>query len=142
MIRPDDPQLQVELINDVAEVGGYFSGHITRSPVDGARNTPGRGHVRAVRVRLHMFTEGRGDKDSWHSNEIEAPVDEHGMTSAPFEIPVPSGAPISYDGSLVRVRWQMEIRTDRKMALDSVLSTEVLVVPHGGMGLYTRPHPL
>ena len=142
MIRPDDPQLRVELVNDVAELGRYFSGHIRRDPVDGATNAPGRGQVRAVRLGLRMFTEGRGDKDDWRSNDIQAPVDEHGMTSTPFELPVPHDMPISYDGSLMRVRWQIEIRTDRKMAFDSVLTTEVLVVPRHGVGLYRRPHPL
>ena len=53
MIRPDDPQLRVELVNDVAELGSYFSGHIRRDPVDGATNAPGRGQVRAVRLGLH-----------------------------------------------------------------------------------------
>lgn len=142
MIRPDDPQLTVELVSDIAALGSYFSGHIRRSPVDGAANAPGRGQVRAVRVGLYMFTQGRGDEDSWRSDEIEAPVDEHGMASAPFRLPVPHDMPISYDGALIRVRWQIEVRTDRKMALDSVLSADVLVVARRGEHLYQRPHPL
>lgn len=142
MIRPEDSQLQIELLNDVAELGGRFEGHIRRSPVDGAANPQGMGQVRAVRLTLRMFTDGRGSTDSEEYGEIEAAVDEYGMTSTPFLLPVPVDAPISYDGSLIRIRWQLVVRTDRKMALDSKMETEVLVVPQGGANLYRRPHPL
>lgn len=142
MIRPVDDQLSIELANDIAEVGGAFAGHIRRAPLDGVSNDATVGSVREIRVRLVMETEGRGDSDSKRYEEVSALVDEHGMTSQPFQLPVPIDAPVSYDGSLMRIRWHIEGRTDRKFAIDAKVSAEVLVVPEGGLDLYTRPLPL
>ena len=142
MIRPADPQLSIELESDIAEVGGSCGWHIRRAPVDGASNDATFGSVRAVRVRLVMETEGRGDRDTRRIGEIEAAVDEFGMASHPFRLPVPSDAPISYDGSLMRVLWRIEALSDRKFSIDSKMTADVLIVPVGGIGLYSRPHPL
>ena len=37
-MRPDDPQLTIELEHDIVEVGGRLVGHIRRAPLDGTRN--------------------------------------------------------------------------------------------------------
>lgn len=141
-MRPDDPQLTIELEHDVVEVGGRLVGHIRRAPLDGTRNEGTFGTVREVRVALKMVTEGRGDTDTRRLEAVSATVDEYGIASQPFALTVPMDAAISYDGALIRVRWMIEARTDRKLAIDSKIEADVLVVPVGGRELYDRPHPL
>lgn len=137
-----DPQLEIRLHHDIAEVGGRFTCDVARSPTDGERNDGTVGLVRAVRIRLGSYTEGRGDVDSDEHAVVELPVDEHGMASGQIQLDVPIDAPISYDGSLIRVRWFIEARTDIALTRDQKSSAEVLVVPVGGHGRYEFPHPL
>lgn len=137
-----DPNLTIQLEHDVAETGGVFSCVVDRSPTDGEVNDKTIGQVRSVRIALRMYTEGRGTEDREDYVTETLPVDEFGMTSSRVELRVPSDAPISYDGTLIRVRWLIEARTDIKLATDQRSSVPVLVVPEGGLGVYTRPHPL
>lgn len=135
-----DTNLAIKLANDVAEVGGIFRCELKRRPNDGESNENGK--VRAVRLTLRMRTEGRGSEDRTDYVTEEIPVDEFGMASAKIDLIVPSNAPISYDGSLIRVLWQIEARTDVALARDQFSVAPVLVVPVGGLGVYSGPHPL
>jgi hypothetical protein len=137
-----DPNLEIHLQSDIAEVGGHFICDVKRSPSDGEANDSTFGQVRAVRIRLTMFTEGRGDVDTKDHANAQLPVDEYGMTSGQVRLDIPTDAPISYDGSLIRVRWYIEARTDIAMKRDQKSSANVLVLPVGGLGRYTYPHPL
>ena len=141
-MREHDPNLVIRLEHDIAEVGGIFRCDVTRSPTDGERNDKAIGQVRAVRIRLHRTTEGRGTVAAADAATVELPVDEFGMASGQIELPVPPDAPISYDGMLIRVRWEIEARTDLRLQVDQTSSAEVLVVPRGGLGRYDRAHPL
>lgn len=137
-----DPNLTLTLDHDIAEVGTTFTGHMSRSPVDGQTNDKTLGKVRAVRISLKYETSGRGDLDSKSFGVLEFPVDEYGMISTNFALEVPADGPISYDGGLIRVGWQIEARSDRQLAPDDKLSVEVLVIPRNGTGFYDRPHPI
>lgn len=137
-----DPNLAIRLDHDVAEVGGSFRCSLRRSPADGETNDKTVGKVRAVRIVLRMRTEGRGNTDRRDFETHEIPVDEYGMATADLELAVPTDAPISYDGSLIRVLWEIEARTDLKLMGDQRSSVSVLVVPTGGLGAYDRAHPM
>jgi hypothetical protein len=137
-----DPNLAIELEDDVAEVGGSFVCHISRSPMDGELNESGRGQVRSIRLVLRSRTEGRGTEDSKNYSSTEIAVDEYGMASGRFELPIPHDAPISYDGELIRVIWEVSAITDIKHGRDQRSTATVLVVPIGGRGRYSSPHPL
>ena len=137
-----DPSLSIRLEHDVAEVGSSFLCSVKRSPSDGETNEKTFGQVRAVRIALRMTTEGRGDEDRKDYATQELEVDDYGMASGQVRLNVPSNAPISYDGALIRVRWHIEARTDIKFSADQKSSAPVLVLPAGGLGVYTRPHPL
>ncbi len=142
MQRNADPNLSIRIDDDVAEVGSFFGCDVARSPADGESNaSSGPGKIRAVRVSLRWYTEGRGDTDSNTVMTVELPVDEFGMTSGRVELGVPGNGPISYDGSLIRVRWEISAQTDIKLGFDQLSTAEVLVVPRGGHGLYDRAHP-
>lgn len=137
-----DPNLSIRLEHDIAEVGNSFLCSVKRSPSDGETNDKTLGQIRAVRIALRMTTEGRGDEDRKDFVTEELEVDEYGMASGDVRLQVPTDAPISYDGALIRVRWNIEARTDIKFGVDQQSSAPVLVVPIGGLGVYTRPHPL
>lgn len=137
-----DPNLTVSLDHDIAEVGGRFTGSISRAPVDGETNDQTLGKVRAVRIALNYATSGRGDVDSKSYATVEFSADEYGLISSEFSLRVPADGPISYDGGLIRVAWFIEARTDRQLATDDKLSIDVLVIPRNGSGYYDRPHPI
>lgn len=137
-----DPNLAIALDTDIAELGGWFVCDVTRSPTDGQQNKSGRGEIRAVRLSLRWYTSGRGDTDSKTVHEVELDVDQYGMAKGRVEMPVPAKAPISYDGDLMRVRWEIVAQTDLAMKIDQKSTADVLVVPVGGLGLYDRAHPL
>jgi hypothetical protein len=137
-----DPNLEIRLLHDIAEIGGHFTCDVKRSPSDGETNDGSFGQVRAVRIRLVSYTEGRGDVDTAEHAVVEMPVDQYGMASGQIQLGVPVDAPVSYDGSIIRVRWYIEARTDIALKRDQKSSADVLVVPVGGHGRYEYPHPL
>jgi len=141
-MRQIDPNLAIQIKHDIAEVGGVFVCDVTRSPADGETNEGGRGQVRAVRISLTWYTEGRGDTDEETVHTEELPVDEFGMASGQVVLRVPPTGPISYDGHYMRVLWKLTAQTDIKLAIDQRSEADVLVVPQGGLGMYTQPHPL
>lgn len=142
MMRKEDPNLAIEIVSDIAELGGSFICDVTRSPADGEQNEKGRGQIREVRLSLGWYTSGRGDTDSDTVHTVGLDVDQYGMAKGRVELPVPLDAPISLDGHLIRVHWQLVAQTDVAMKIDQKSSAEVLVVPQGGLGLYDRAHPL
>ncbi|MDH3679310.1 MAG: hypothetical protein OEV40_05095 [Acidimicrobiia bacterium] len=137
-----DPSLQVDLESGIAEVGGRFRGRLRRAgeldDLAGDDDQP----VRAVRLTLRYVTEGRGDTDSQVIGQLEFPVDTYGRLDTDFQLPVPPAGPISYDGRLIRVLWELEARVDVKLRRDRSTSIPLLVIPTNGWGLYHRPHPL
>ncbi len=144
-MRPEDDQIRVHVDHDLAEPGGAFTGTLRRVPIDGTQPVDGAipiGGARTIRIALHVRTEGRGDVDERTMGEVGVELDRFGSGSTPFSLPVPPDGPISYDGRLIRVIWEIEATTDRRFALDSKATTRVLVVPNGGVGTYQYPHPL
>jgi sporulation-control protein spo0M len=124
----------------VVECGGRFTGRVTRDPDADGVTTDSR--ARSVRLTLRYRTEGRGDNESKKITVVNFDVETHGGLSVPFSLPVPMGSPISYDGSLMRVIYEVEARVDIKLARDPKIKRLVLVVPEGGGWVYDRPHPL
>ncbi len=140
-----DDRIRVDIDDDIAEPGGSFTGTLSRTPLDGggsvdSSNLP-MGAERSIRVALIMRTEGRGDVDQRTIAEVGVELDRFGSASTPFSLRVPPDGPISYDGRLIRVVWEIAAITDRKLAFDKRTSAPVVVVPRGGHGHYRYPHP-
>ena len=100
------------------------------------------GKVRSLRIELEYKTSGRGDEDSKKVHTSEVPIDRFGMGAADLRIEVPPDSPISYDGQLMRVHYEIHIWTDIQAQIDHGSDIAVLVVPIGGATSYQRPHPL
>ena len=137
-----EPALDVAVERGIVEVGGTVSGRLRLAGELDDLASDSNQRVRAVRVSLGYTTEGRGDTDARAITELEFPVDQYGGVEATFDLSVPRQGPISYDGRLIRVRWDVEARVDVKLRRDPTTHIPVLVIPSGGWGLYDRPHPL
>ena len=136
--KPTTPQIEVD--SWFVELGGRLSGRVTLPGMEGTHPTTER--IREVRVGLCYETEGRGDRDRWNGPTQSFGVNVDGSLFGQLELDVPIDAPISYDGSLFRVRWTVEARTDLRMRIDPKTSVEFVVIPARGLGHYRRPHPL
>lgn len=132
--------LQLDLDNVVAECGGSFSGRIRRTPDADGESSSSR--ARAVRIVLRYYTEGRGDRDDRDVSRLEIDLEPHGGLDTGFVLDMAPDVPVSYDGRMLRVLYEIEARVDVKFARDPTVDRSVLVVPRGGLGLYDRPHPL
>ncbi len=137
----EPPEADITLANHAAEIGGVFQGQVLRAGelddlVDSAKS-----RIRGVRLQLHYRTEGRGTPFTEISDEGEYKADEFGRINTTFELRVPRDGPISYDGSLIRVIWEIEVRVDIKRGFDTKDEIPVLVLPTDGWGIYQGPHP-
>ncbi len=141
-MRRPDPTLSMTLTNNIAPVGTSFQGQLTRNPQLDDGQEAGKHRIQGVRLELGFTTEGRGDTDSAMVHHQEFPVDGWGRLAVHFQVPVPSGGPISYDGRLIRLRWELTATVMIKRAIDRRLEVPVLVIPANGWGVYDRPHPL
>ena len=130
----------VELDDWFAEIGGRVQGRVLLPGAEGIDSTTER--IREVRVSLRYETDGRGDRDRWTGPAQSFDVNIDGSLYGTFALDVPTGSPISYDGSLFRVRWFVEARTDLRLRIDRKTSVEFVVIPGGGRGHYRQPHPL
>ena len=128
------------LDGEFAEPGGRITGRVELPGLEGTDPTVER--IREVRIMLRYRTEGRGDTDSWEGPAVSFPVGVDGALTADFTLDVPSDAPVSYDGNLLRLLWEVEARTDLRLRLDKKTSQSIVIVPSGGLGLYRHPHPL
>jgi hypothetical protein len=130
----------IELDSPFVEPGGQVTGRVELPGAEGVNPTVDR--IREVRVLLRFRTEGRGDKDSWEGPAQSFPVGVDGALTGYFTLDVADDSPISYDGGLLRLIWEVEARTDLRLRIDKKATATVVVVPAGGLGLYRRPHPL
>lgn len=132
--------LELELDSEMCEVGGQLTGRLIRhADADGAVE---ESRARSIRLGLHMHTAGRGDTDRSEVVSLIFDLEAHGGLHADFVLLVPANVPVSYDGSLMRIMYDVQARVDLKLARDEKFSRPVVVVPEGGLGVYDRPHPL
>ena len=96
-------------------VGDRVTGHVLWNP--SSQSNP-----RGIIVMAQWRTEGRGDSTSDIVAELRADAGPTGFTppvQLPFELTLPSDGPISYNGKLIRVIWEIIVRIDLPMALDT-----------------------
>ncbi|WP_017325334.1 hypothetical protein [Synechococcus sp. PCC 7336] len=98
--------IHIVLETDTFEVGGEIAGQVSVS-LD--RNNP----PKQIEIEALWRTEGRGTRDKRTIDSVSPPLE--GATWAigrqfPFRFPLPDDVPISYDGELIRVIWEVEVR--------------------------------
>ncbi len=123
--------MEVEFINASTQAaGGVVSGLLVLRPEKDVS-------VQASSVSLHWRTEGRGDVDSSEVSKVDlgalgnlSPRDERRFA---FELPIHPDGPISYDGKLIRVIWEVRVHLDVPWAWDKRQVFPVRVVSRGGV---------
>jgi hypothetical protein len=131
-----EPNVSFSLDSWMAELGGWFQGQLIYSPTAGEA-----GRADGLRVRLRYRTDGRGDTDRGVVVEQRYPLQAETASSTPFRVPVAPNVPISYDGELIKLRWQLEVAATRPWRPDHVVTADVVVVPVGAFRFYRGPHP-
>ncbi|MEM1169871.1 MAG: hypothetical protein AAGJ08_12535 [Cyanobacteria bacterium P01_H01_bin.35] len=90
----------IELQNDVIEVGKFLSGSFSYTR-DSSYNQEKRPYE--INLKVALRTEGRGDVDTeiiYDNSFLET-------TYSTFGCRIPPLGPISYDGELIRVIWEV-----------------------------------
>lgn len=113
-----DPYVTIELAEAVVECGEQISGVASWS----GPKTP-----RSVTVSLKYRTEGRGSTDKGEVSSTQLVPDSQGYHQ--FNVRVPSEGPPSFDGDLISLIWEVELRLDLKGRRDPKESARVEVVP-------------
>lgn len=113
-----DSYMNIELDQPWAECGDYVSGTVSWS---------GPKRPRSVKVRLRYRTEGRGNTDKGEASEVEVLADNQGYQQ--FRLAVPSEGPVSFDGNLISLIWEVELRLDLKGRRDPKERERVEILP-------------
>ena len=108
--------MTIELDRAAAECGGSVTGTAAWSGAGSAD------------VILRWSTSGDGIVDG---GTTEAAVIADGQ--ARFELPVPHDGPMSFEGKLISVRWEVVLE-----AGDTTETAEVTVLPRGGLAMWVR----
>lgn len=123
--------IEIEVPQPVVEVGQKLHGRLVWTAEQQAK-------PKHVKVALGWRTEGRGDVDRKTTTELKL---EAGSVSAgdrtvfPFEFLLPNEGPISYDGSLLRILWEITVLVDLPglFARDEKYQLAIRVLPRGGI---------
>ncbi len=107
--------MSIELDAPVAECGDDVSGTATWS-------------AGPATVSLRWATSGHGTVDT----EVAATVSLSGG-SASFDLAVPAGGPMSFEGTLTGVHWEVVLDAD-----GATERAPVTILPAGGLALWVR----
>lgn len=91
--------ITIQLEQDVVTVGDRISGHLTYP------DTP---IPQQVTIQLYWYTEGRGTRDTGTVQTITlTPKEFDPGYPIGFSLDVPSDGPVTYNGSLLRILWEV-----------------------------------
>lgn len=117
----------IQIVTDrtTLEVGEQISGQ--------AIWTPDRPvSPREIRVFAGWRTEGRGDRSNGKAGELRYPPGPNGFpppVQLEFAFTIPPTGPVSYDGKLIRILWEIVVQIDLPMASDELMQLPFLVLP-------------
>lgn len=131
-----EPNLSFSLDGWLAELGGVFRGTAVYKPSVGES-----GRATGIRVRLVYDAYGAGGTLHQVAAELRWAMEPGSAFVTTFEVGVPGTEPVSYDGQLITIRWQLEVAATRPWRSDHTVVADVLVVPVGGLSVYRSPHP-
>lgn len=118
------PQVWLQVHHGVAECGGAVTGDASWS---------GNTGLRRIDVVLRYLTQGRGDVDSAVVARCGMGDTEAGRGQ--FRLDVPRDGPVTYNGQLMRLRWQVAFTIARTRGFGPRDSgpgiVDLVVVPRG-----------
>jgi hypothetical protein len=116
--------IEVTVAPDPVPVGGRATARVAWTAVDVAA-------ARGVLMTAGWRTEGRGDEDGEVVEEIVVVPGPGGSppAGATLTFTVPADGPVSYDGRLLRIRWEIAVHVDVARGRDRVHTHPFRVVP-------------
>ena len=107
------------LYSDTLEVGSELKGSCIWTPDTQDKDKP-------LKLTIGWRTEGRGDVDKEILHETELKASERTY----FKCKIPIAGPISYDGQLLRIIWEIVVSRSKWLGRKDILETQVFrVVP-------------
>lgn len=83
-----------------------------------------------LRVELQWFTEGRGDRDAGTVDRVEYTAEQGPIPPiVEVQFAVPASGPASYEGRMIRIRWQVKATLGLKWKRDPTGTAPLVVVP-------------
>jgi len=120
--------IEISVVPEVVEAGEAAQARVRWTPLGGGDP------ARSLLITVGWHTEGRGDRDAL---TIEECVIRAGSAVAgkplqgACDFVVPANGPVSYDGRLLRVLWEVAARVDVRGARDEVERAPFRVVARG-----------
>lgn len=130
------PDIRID--SEIAELGASFTGYVTYEPSPGE---PDR-RIRGIEFELQWTMGEHNDNDEATFEPTRIECDADGRLDTIWVVPVPHDQPISYDGHLFAVTWQLKATLDVRRGRDEHWTQEVVVIPRNGRLVYDGPHPL
>jgi len=119
--------ISIALDPDRVEAGDVLHAHIEWACSDG-RPTH-------LDTSVYWFTEGRGDLDTGRVHSQRLSIDDRAMTGwTDVDIPVPGEGPTSYDGSLLRILWELKSELKIDGGRDETSIARLTVLPRRAAG--------
>jgi hypothetical protein len=105
----------------------------TRSRVKGTVTWPAEGkQPQALIIMLAWRTEGQGTTDSQVVQKVRHQLSPPAPVNVPFDFEIPADGPVSYNGKLLRILWEIAVVIDIPWAMDKFEYASFQVVPHRG----------
>lgn len=105
--------------SDSLEVGSELTGSYIWTPDTQKKEKP-------LKLTIGYRTEGRGDVDKEALYETEVKVSERTY----FRCKIPMVGPVSYDGQLLRIIWEIAVTRSKWFGRDDIVKTQVFhVIP-------------
>ena len=115
--------IRVELSQEKVRNGDSLTGRVVWT-------ASGKKQPRKIEALCRWRIEGKGRrKETIVDQELGLDVESRTEVSVPFDITIPLYGPLSYDGKLFRVVWEVVGRADLPFAIDEVEAKPFTVVP-------------
>jgi hypothetical protein len=114
--------IRVELSQEKVRNGDSLTGRVVWT-------ASGKKQPRKIEAICRWRIEGKGRrKETIVDQELDLGVESRSEVSVPFDFTIPLYGPLSYDGKLLRVVWEVVGRADLPFAIDEVETKPFTVV--------------
>jgi hypothetical protein len=93
-------------------------------------NSDGGKEPRKISVALRWVLSGKGERrETVVDEEVASDIGSRALVSIPFSFEIPFESPLSYDGTLFSISWEIFVRVDLPFAVDETEARPVVVGP-------------
>lgn len=114
--------IHVELTAATLALGDHAKGKVTW-------NAAGSKHPRKIEVTFRWRIEGKKNEESVIDVTTEERIESRSEIVVPFDFEIPIDEPVSYDGKLFRIVWEVVARADMPFASDEAEAKVIVVKP-------------